>query len=66
MYAVRRNIYQGSDGVQVDCLSEVKGFTELKEAEKVAANCNGRVVRVIKGKRPPGNHVKENQRWMRK
>ena len=63
MYAVRRNVYQGSDGVQVDCLSEVKGFVEYKEAERIAENCNGRVV---KGKKPVGRKVKENQRWMRK
>ena len=65
MYAVRRNVYQGSDGVQVDCLSEVKGFVEYKEAERIAENCNGRVVRVVKGKKPVGRKVKEKQRWMR-
>lgn len=64
MYAIKRNVYQGSDGMQVDSLSEVKSFVEYKDAEKVAENCGGRVVRVIRGRKPSGKS-RNNQRWMK-
>lgn len=66
MYAIKRSVYQGSDGVQVDEVYQVKGFIELKEAERIAENCGGRVVRIIKGKRPIRKPVKHNQQWMRR
>lgn len=66
MYAVKRSVYQGSDGVQVDQISQVKEFTEFEEAERIAANCGGRVVRIIKGRRPKKTLGKHNQQWMRR
>lgn len=65
MYAVKRNVYQGSDGVQVDTLSAVKGFVEFQEAEKIAANCGGRVIRIIHRPKKIKKPVKPNQQWMR-
>ena len=65
MYAVKRDIYQGSDGVQVDSLSSVKGFVELSEAERIAANCGGRVIRIIPKPKRVIKPVKNNQKWMR-
>ena len=65
MYAVKRSVYQGSDGVQVDSVSQVKTFDDYKEAEKVAENCGGRVVKIVKGQRPRGKPIKNNQKWMR-
>lgn len=65
MYAVKRDVYQGSDGVQVDSIGQVKGFTEYKEAERSAENCGGRVVRIIPRPKKIRKPVKPNQQWMR-
>ena len=65
MYAVKRDVYQGSDGVQVDTLSAVKGFVEFQEAEKIADNCGGRVIRIIQRPKKIRKPAKPNQQWMR-
>lgn len=65
MYAVKRDIYQGSDGVQVDSLSSVKGFVELSDAERIAENYGGRVIHIIPKPKRVIKPVKPNQEWMR-
>lgn len=71
MFAIKREVYQGSDGVQVDAMSQVKTFDSYYEAKRVADNCSGRVVEVIKFEKKPTvvrnrKPVKPNQSWMRR
>lgn len=67
-FAIKKTIYQGADGVQVDSLQEVKTFDNKKEAEIAAANCNGRVVNVVRSPKRPRKPKpsRGNQSWMQK
>lgn len=59
-YVVKKSVYQGSDGVQVDSSKEASLFTSYQEAKLVADNTGGRPIKVL---RKSGMH---NQEWMKK
>lgn len=64
-YVIKRNVYQGADGVQSESLSQVKTFDCKDEAEAVAANCGGRVVNVRRPLERQRKPTRGNQLWMK-
>ena len=62
-WAIKKSVYQGSDGVQVDSSQEVKLFDYEREAVIAAANSGGEVVPII---RPNESSKSKNQSWMRR
>ncbi|MGX7195463.1 hypothetical protein [Enterococcus olivae] len=63
-FAIKKNVYQGSDGVQVDAVRDVKTFDTKQEAEAAAANCGGHVINVHKREPKPRKPSRRNQAWM--
>ena len=61
-WAVKKPVYQGSDGVQVDSTQEVKLFDHEREAKLVATNCGGEVIQIIRANE---SSKLSNQSWMR-
>ncbi|WP_270608657.1 hypothetical protein [Enterococcus thailandicus] len=58
-YVVKKSVYQGSDGVQVDSSKEASLFTSYQEAKLVADNTGGRPIKVLRKSRL------YNQEWMK-
>lgn len=64
-FAIKKTVYQGSDGVQVDTLQEVKTFDNKQEAMIAAENSGGQVVNVHRRGKRPIKPSKRNQQWMK-
>ena len=64
-FAIKKTVYQGSDGVQVDTLQEVKTFDNEQEAKIAAENSGGQVVNVHRRGERPIKPSKRNQQWMK-
>ena len=65
-YAIKLNCYQGKDGKKVDTLEQVATFENEAEAERMAKEVGGSVIRVGEYKKRPKSRCKPNQIWLRK
>ena len=64
-FAIKKTIYQGSDGVQVNTIQEVKTFDNEQEARIAAENSGGQVVNVHRRDKRTVKPSKRNQQWMK-
>jgi hypothetical protein len=64
-FAIKKNVYQGSDGVLTDSLSDLQVFDTKQEAIAASANNGGQVINVHRQEPRPRKPSRRNQSWMR-
>lgn len=64
-FAIKKTVYQGSDGMFTDTLNDVQVFDTKQKAIAAAAINGGQVINVHRQEPRPRKPSRRNQSWMR-